>query len=93
MKLEKPKEFLSITFSYTITSLQFFTSITVEEKQMSECTPIFSRFDPVFSSEILGIYLLFSVRMIEFDLLSLRIVFYIYIYVYRVNREVGLKKQ
>jgi hypothetical protein len=54
---------------------------------MSECTPILSRFDPDFSSDLFGIYLLFSARMIEFDLLSLRIVFFIYIYVY--NRVIG----
>jgi hypothetical protein len=86
-KLEKPKEVFSPEKSYTITYFIFYTGVTIEEKQMSECTPILSRFDPDFSSDLLGIYLLFSARMIEFDLLSLRIVFFIYIYVYRVKRR------
>jgi hypothetical protein len=74
--------------SYTIKSYIFFTGVTVEEKQMSELTPFFSRFDPVFSSDLFGIYLLFSARRIEFDLLSLRIVFFIYIYVFNRVRVV-----
>jgi hypothetical protein len=88
------RRFFSMKNSYTITYFSFYTGVTIEEKQMSECTPIISRFDPDFSSDLLGIYLLFSARMIEFDLLSLRIVFFIYIYVYRVKRMgVGLEKK
>jgi hypothetical protein len=56
---------------------------------MSELTPFFSRFDPVFSSDLFGIYLLFLARRIEFDLLSLRIVFFIYIHVFNRVRVVG----
>jgi hypothetical protein len=48
---------------------------------MSEVYPYSQQIHPDFSSDLLGIYLLFSARMIEFDLLSLRIVFFIYIYV------------
>jgi hypothetical protein len=54
---------------------------------MSERTPIFSRFGQILSSDIFGIYLLFSARRIEFDLLSLRIVFVIYIYVFNREKE------
>jgi hypothetical protein len=89
MKLEKPKEVFLQKNSYTITSYIFYTGVTVEEKQMSELTPFFSRFGPVFSSDLFGIYLLFSARRIEFDLLSLRIVFVIYIYVFNRVRVVG----
>jgi hypothetical protein len=55
---------------------------------MTERTPIFSRIRPNLAVQIFGIYLLFLAMRIEFDLLSLRIVFVIYIYV--CNRVKGL---
>jgi len=67
--------------SYTISSNIFCTGVTVEEKHMSDLTPFFSKFGSVSSSDLFWIYLLFSDRSIEFDLLSLNIVFFIYIHV------------
>jgi hypothetical protein len=43
--------FLSRTCSYTITSFNFYTGVTVEEKQMSELTPFFQQFDPSFMAD------------------------------------------
>jgi hypothetical protein len=77
MKFEKLKEVFSPEIPYTINSFIFFTGVTDWEKPMTERTPIFSSFDQICSSRFFGIYLLFSARRIEFDLLSLRIVMFI----------------
>jgi hypothetical protein len=81
MNLAKPKEVFVQKFPYTIKSSILCTGVTTEGEKMSEHTPIFSRFGQILSSNIFGIYLLFLARRIEFNLLSLRIVFVIYIYV------------
>jgi hypothetical protein len=47
-----------------------------------KCTPILSRFGPDFSSDLLGIYLLFSTRMIEFDIQGL---YYLFIYMFLID--------
>jgi hypothetical protein len=79
--------FLSRTCSYTITSFIFFTGVTIEEKQMSELTPFFSKFARLSwrTVQIFGDLLLFLAEVVEFDLLSLGRVFYIYLMISNVK--------
>jgi hypothetical protein len=53
------------TSSYKINSSRLCIGVTVEEKQMSECTPIFSRFGQMFSSRFLGICCYFWSRWLN----------------------------
>jgi hypothetical protein len=81
--------FFSRTSSYTITSFIFYTGVTVEEKQMSELTPFFSS-SPIFHGgqfQIFGDLLLFLAEVVEFDLLSLGRVFFIYFNESNVQRD------
>jgi hypothetical protein len=72
---------LSRTCSYTIKSSILCTGVTDEEKQMSEWTPFLQKFSPFFmedSSGFSAILLLFLAEVVEFDLLSLGRIFFIY---------------
>jgi hypothetical protein len=72
---------LSRTCSYKITSSILCTGVTSEEKKMSERTPFLQKFSPLFMEDNSGfstILLLFLAEVVEFDLLSLGRIFFIY---------------